>query len=173
MIFRPAEQGEFEAVMAIIEDGRAALKALGLDQWQGGSPNAAMIEADLAAGRTHVAVDEDGAVLGTAACIETGEPDYDNVLEGDWLSSGAPYLTLHRIAVAKSAARRGVASFMINTAAEQARERGLKSLRADTHEGNIPMQRTFEKCGMERCCVIRLSSELEPTRIRLGFERIF
>ena len=194
MIFRQATLDDFDAVMAIIEDGRAALAKLGIDQWQGGSPNTQMIREDIARGCTMVAVLEKqdcppdstpapGAIVGTLAFVDSGEPDYSRVTSGAWLTdspnspeeaeaagSAPTYATLHRLATSAQATRRGVASFMIRASVGLARERGLRSVRADTHEGNGPMQHTFEKCGMARCCEIELSSPTEPTKKRIGFE---
>lgn len=197
MLFRQAEPEEFDRVMRIIEDGRAALADLGIDQWQGGSPNERMVRKDMEAGCTMVAVLESqdceglpsgsplsaGLVVGTLAFIDSGEPDYSRMMSGEWIAPspnseaearesgiGVGYATLHRLAVSADAKRRGVASFMVRASMQLARERGLKSVRADTHEGNIPMQRTFESCGMTRCCEIELSNENEPTRKRIGYE---
>ncbi len=196
MIFRQAIPEDFAAVMAIIEDGRATLAKLGIDQWQGGSPNASMIRSDIAAGYTMVAVAEgdnaqrvgastfhEGEVVGTLAFVDTGEPDYDRVTCGSWLTTSpnsaevahatnqsVGYATLHRLAVSAKATRCGVASFMVRSAMTLAKTRGLASVRTDTHEGNGPMQRTFEKCGMKRCCEVELSNTLEPTKKRIGYE---
>lgn len=124
-----------------------------------------------------------GDIVGTLAFVDSGEPDYSRVTGGAWIvaspnspeeaavaSAPVSYATLHRLAVSAQAKRRGVASFMVLASMNLARDRGLRSVRADTHEGNIPMQRTFEKCGMDRCCEIELSSLTEPTRKRIGYE---
>lgn len=52
MRYRPAVPAEADAVLSLVADGRAALRALDIDQWQGGNPTAKEIEADLANGRT-------------------------------------------------------------------------------------------------------------------------
>lgn len=197
MIIRPATFDDLSAVLSIIDDGKAALAALGLDQWQGGNPSRERVEADIEAGYTRVAVDEEtGAILGTTAFCDCGEPDYDNVVDGAWLTEspngvgedagedagkGAAegagdcqnpvrYIALHRVAVAANARRRGVASFLVTSGIEEARSRGFASVRVDTHERNIPMQSTFTKCGMTRCCEIRLTNPLESNKKRIGFE---
>lgn len=202
MIFRQATDSDFDVVMEIIEDGRAALANLGIDQWQGESPNAAMIRNDMALGRTYVAVMEErdieasgidvadgaaplkaGDIVGTLAYVATGESDYSRITCGAWLTDSpnsseeaaaasipVSYTTLHRVATSARATRRGVASFMLRASMELAREQGLKSVRADTHAGNGPMQHTFEKCGMTRCCEIELSDPGEPTKERIGYE---
>ena len=196
MQFRSASAEEFEAVMAIIEDGRASLAGLGIDQWQNGSPNAQMVQADLAAGSTMVAV-ENGKPIGTLSFVTTGEPDYARPTFGSWLSdrpsegeaeadenrpsggsaeievpvdASCDYVTIHRVAVAARAAKRGVASFMMQSAIELAQSLGFRSVRVDTHEGNIPMQRMLQKNGFRYCCDIELSTPDEPTKKRLGYE---
>lgn len=207
MLFRPAAEMELSDVMGIIEDGRAALRRLDIDQWQGGNPSEDLIRADIAAGRTMVAA-QDGALLGTLAFFDTIEPDYARIIAGRWLSDeptariatpssimdrGAEtdlpgdsadgmmatttsepctYATLHRVAVAAGAARRGVGTFMIQSSITLATMMGLQSVRADTHEGNIPMQRMLEHCGLSHCCDIAITLSTEPTPRRLGYEII-
>lgn len=178
MLFRQATVEDLDAVMTIIENGRASLAAQGLDQWQGGSPTLEMVSADIAAGHTYVTVDDDGTYLGTIALIDTGDPDFGRVIEGAWLteSPNSPsegrvrYLTIHRLATAASAVRRGVATFMIERSYEMAREGGFASVRVDTHEGNLPMQGAFVKNGMQHCCDIDITNPLEPTKKRVSFE---
>ena len=204
MLFRPATAQELDGVMTIIEDGRAALARLGIDQWQGGSPNREMVLEDFAAKRTMVAVDDDGNLLGTLAFMDTVEPDYSNIIWGSWMldnltapeespsnaadahmdsgpslgespdahSDGCTYATLHRVAVARDAARKGVGTFMILRSIELATSLGLRSVRVDTHEGNIPMQRLLKRCGLHHCCDVEISLPLEQTRKRLGYEVI-
>lgn len=177
MRYRPAVPAEADAVLSLVADGRAALRALDIDPWQGGNPTAEEIEADLANGRTRVAVGDDGRLLGTLAFV-VGEPDYDRVLSGAWRvespndpARGEPrYAALHRLCVSARAKRQGVATFMVRQACEEARGLGLVAVRADTHEGNLPMQRTFEKCGMARCCTVDITNPLESTKLRLGYE---
>ena len=198
---------DFDAVVNLTIEGRAALAAQGLDQWQGGNPTPDEIRADIAAGYTMVAVvdegEEDaalfgpghvcdgdvccmtpalpaGTVVGTLAFVDTGEADYDRIMEGAWLEDltndpaqgEIQFVALHRIAVGKAAVRKGVASFMLRASEELARQRGLCSVRADTHEGNIPMQHGFEKFGMKRCCVVDITNPLEPTKKRIGYEKL-
>lgn len=179
MEFRAARPEELDEIFDIILEGKRALAAQGLDQWQGGNPTRAAIAGNIAEGFTHVAVDtETGAILGTVAICDNGEADYDLVREGAWLteSPNTPgngpvrYIVLHRLAVAAGAKRRGVATFILERSLEIARERGFASVRVDTHEGNLPMQGAFLKCGMERCCVIEITNPLEITKKRIGFE---
>lgn len=184
MIFRQAQSADLDAVMAVIEDGRSALANLGLDQWQGSEPSRKTLASDIADGCSYlVADDADETVLATVCFWDCGEPDYDRVISGAWLApspnsqkaacaSGAPitYAALHRLASSAASRRRGVASFMIRSCFSLAREKGLASVRADTHAGNVPMQRTFEKLGMTRCCEVRITNPTEATKLRIGYE---
>lgn len=204
MLFRPATPQELHAVMSIIEDGRAALAALGIDQWQGGWPNEQIIREDIENGITYVAVLEqndlicDGKaterpasahpasaaltpkrIVGTLAFCDQGDPDYDRVIAGAWLTQSpntpqpnhpVQYAAIHRLAVAACATRQGVASFMLRSACTLAQERGLVSVRVDTHAGNDPMKHILEACGLIRCCEVNLATTIEPTKNRIGYE---
>lgn len=206
MIFRRATLDDLDEVARVIEEGRAALAALGLDQWQNGSPTRDELQSNIQAQITYVAVIDEGdtvpsaakdpskpvvplepgSIVGTLAFIDTGEPNYADPEVGTWLNDSpntseeakeadrpVSFAVLHRVATSAAAVRRGVASFMLQQSAQLACERGLKSLRADTHEGNAPMQRTFEKFGMTRCCEIELRfNSNELTRKRIGYEII-
>lgn len=208
MIFRQASPDDFDDVLRVIEEGRAALASLGIDQWQNGSPSPEMIRRDIALQFTMVAVVdstpedaalfgpshicegdlcymvpalEPGTIVGTLAFADQGDPAYARIVEGAWLKDlpatvepgqRAAFAALHRFAVAKYARQRGVASFMVRESEKLARSRGLASLRADTHEGNIPMQRTLQACGMTRCCIVDLGNQLERTPLRIGYEKV-
>ena len=181
MLFRRATSEDFDDIRAITSAARAYLASQGLDQWQGGEgwPSVACIEEDIRAGYDWLAVDEEtGETLGVVAAVGTGELDYAQLTSGAWLTESAnstdegavTYLVLHRMAVAPTARRRGVASFLLQSAFAMAREQGFKSVRVDTHHGNLPMQGGFEKAGMQRCCELLITSDFEPTKERVGFE---
>ena len=180
---------DIDAIVRVGDEGRAALAALGIDQWRQGGPTRSAVTADVAAGRAHVAVPAGNlaragapgtgrSVAGIMALCPDGEPDYARVTAGAWLvaSPDTPdagqvrYLALHRVAVARDWRRRGVARFMFERAIERAREWGFSSVRVDTHPGNVPMQRTLESLGFVRCCEIDAVSITEPTKLRIGYE---
>lgn len=176
MILRPALDREIDAVYRIIEQGRARLAALGIDQWQGSRPDLALIRSDIAAGYCHVAVLGE-RFAGTIALIDDGEPNYDHLIEGSWLtgslSADPSYICVHRLAVADDALGRGVAKGMLSFAELTAREAGRESVRIDTHPGNGPMRTLLADCGYQKCGVILLDEALgELTRERLVYEKI-
>ena len=172
---RMATDDDVDDMVAVLTQGRAAIGRLGIDQWQDGYPERRRIEDDVARGVSYVAVADDGRILGCAAIDFDGEPTYD-VIDGAWLTpstSEAPtYGVIHRIAVADNARRQGVARRLIDEALRLAEARGARSLRIDTHPGNLPMQRFIESCGFTYCGVIMIDLARESTKERLAYERI-
>lgn len=161
--------------MTILADGRASLAALGIDQWQGGYPHRAVIEADVARGESYV-VEDGGRIIATAMVGFAGERDYDRIDEGAWLtscSSDRPtYGVVHRVAVAADGKNRGVATFLLARAEDLARANGSASVRIDTHPGNAPMRGLLEKAGYAQCGVIYIAHAEEGTPERIAYERL-
>lgn len=174
MQIRPTTPADLSAVMAIIEEARRTIAALGIDQWQNGSPDRATMEADIALGQGRVVV-LDGHIVGTFALIFDGEPTYGVIEQGAWSQpdrneAGAwDYLAIHRVAVSVASRGSGVSTAIIRYAEETARARGRSALRIDTHEGNVVMRRMLEKHGFVYRGVIRLENG-DP---RVAYERIF
>ena len=116
MDFRKAGEQDIDLIMGILADGRAALQALGIDQWQGGYPHRAVVEADVTRGESYVAKDGDLAVA-TMMVGFSGERIYDFITAGAWLTDSSSadqgYGVVHRVAVALAHRGRGAASFLL------------------------------------------------------------
>ncbi|MBQ3575487.1 MAG: GNAT family N-acetyltransferase [Clostridia bacterium] len=150
MIFpRAAEYRDFEAIMDIVHSAQARIALLGIDQWQDGYPEPELIQSDIETGIGCV-FEEDGKIAAYLVLLDTSEPVYDE-LDGEWISNGTPYATLHRMAIGEKWCGRGLSTQIIAHAESFARERGCASLRADTHRGNVRMRRLLEKCGFTYC----------------------
>ena len=175
MLVRVAEINEIDRIMEIISDGREALAALGIDQWQGGYPDRAAIEGDLSRGESFVAVLPDGSLAATAMISLAGEATYDSI-DGAWLtdsvSSDPGYVVVHRIATAKEHRKTGAAGAIVSEAERRAKALGKRSVRIDTHPGNLPMQSFLAKNGFARCGTILLADPNEPTRERIAYEKV-
>ena len=163
MLIRATTPVDVPAVMTIIEEARRTIAALGIDQWQNGSPNEAMILADVQAGQSRVAL-VDGEVVGTFALIENGEPVYAVIENGGWQTPDRDtagewsYLAIHRVAISVSHRGSGISTAVIRHAEESARALGRTSLRIDTHEGNVIMRRMLERHGFIPCGIIHLEN---------------
>ena len=173
MDIRATVPADIPAVMGIIEEARRTIASLGIDQWQNGSPNEAMITADVEAGQSRVVV-QDEEVVGTFAVIDNGEPAYTVIEDGAWHTPDRDaagewtYIALHRVAISLSHRGSGISTAVIEYAEETARAMGRRSLRIDTHEGNVVMRRMLEKHGFIRCGTIHLENG-DP---RVAYEKI-
>ena len=155
MRFQKATDEQFGQVMIIIRHAQAYLKEAGLDQWQNGYPNEDVILQDIQRGNSYV-LQKQGQVLGTAVLEFDGDPNYENIYGGQWLSD-EPYGAIHRIAVEKNHKGSNLASIMIREMEELCRERNVRSLRVDTHRDNQSMKRMLQKNGFHYCGVIFLA----------------
>lgn len=166
MVIRKAESANIDEIMQIILDARASIGRLGIDQWQYGYPTRDIVIEDIELGRSYVV--EDGEVLGTFALIDDGEPTYDKIYRGEWLTEGNNYVAFHRIALAGKARGTGLASKIIEFIAGYAKENGFDSIRVDTHKGNIPMRKMLEKNGFSHCGTIHLADGQH----RVAYEKV-
>ena len=173
MQIRAATPADLDAVMAIIEEARRTIAALGINQWQNGTPNRAMLTRDMAEGQGRVVM-LDGEIVGTFALIYGGEPTYTVMEGGAWLTPDRTadgdwsYIAIHRVAVSLAHRGSGISTALIDYAEEFARILGKTSLRIDTHEGNVVMRRMLEKHGF----VHRGTIHLENGDPRVAYEKM-
>ena len=173
MNIRKTRAADLTAVMGIIEEARRTIAALGINQWQNGTPNAAMIAEDIQKEQGRV-VEIDGIAVGTFALIFDGEPTYRIIEQGSWslpdrTETGEwSYLAIHRVAVSVASRGTGVSTAIIRHAEDTARSLGRTSLRIDTHEGNVVMRRMLEKHGF----VCRGVIHLENGDPRVAYEKL-
>ena len=157
---RKSELKDLSALMGIFEEARKTIRALGINQWQNGYPNPEVISEDMEKDQSYV-VTAEGRAVATFAMLTDGEPTYDVISDGAWKTGDAAhseYLAIHRVAISVACRGQGIATKIIRYAEECARSLGRKSLRIDTHEGNLPMRRMLEKHGFIHCGTILLEN---------------
>ena len=82
---RKATISDLDGIMAVIEEARGTIAALGIDQWQDGYPQREIIEADIRSGVSFCIENTDtGEILSTFAVFEDGEVLYDRIFYGAW-----------------------------------------------------------------------------------------
>ncbi len=173
MNIRVTTPADLDAVMAVIEEARGTIAALGIDQWQNGTPDRVMLTRDMAEGQGRVVV-VDGEIVGTFALLYGGEPTYDAIYDGRWLTpdrtpdGSVAYVAIHRVAVSVAKRGSGISTAMIEYAEGYARILGKTSLRIDTHKGNTVMRRMLEKHGFVSCGTIFLQNG-DP---RVAYEKV-
>lgn len=134
---------QIDIIMPLIEDGRQALKNLGINQWQDAYPAIENITEDIEKGISYLLVDGDD-YLATVAVDPFGEPVYDTLEKGHWISD-APYMTVHRMAVSAATANKGIGTKLLVALEALAKDLNFTQIRLDTHEDNLVMQRVALK----------------------------
>ena len=92
------------------------------------------------------------------------EPNY-NYIDGKWLQN-ANYITVHRIAIRNDQKGNGLAKIIMDEATKLYPK--LPSIRIDTHDDNLSMQRFLTKYGFTHCGTIYL----ENKETRRAYEKI-
>ncbi len=148
---RHATSRDLPDALAIIDQAKSFLRAQGIDQWQDGYPDEAILRADIEAQRGYFLM-ADGEIAGYLCIDFGGEPAYDHI-DGAWLSD-APYGVVHRLALLPAFRGRALSDAAFDLAAALCRARGVRSLRADTDGCNLRMQRALARSGFVRCGTI-------------------
>lgn len=143
LLFRPTLPDDLERICTIIRQAQAQMRLRGSRQWQNGYPAAAHITDDIDRGYGHVLCTHTGLVVAYGAVVFDGEPAYAEI-DGTWLDQ-APYVVLHRLAVAQEVKGQGIATEFMRRTMTLARERGTGSFRIDTNFDNRCMLRLLAK----------------------------
>ena len=169
MTIRKTTKEDLGAVMPIFAEARASIAELGIDQWQDGYPARSDIEADIENGVSWC-VELEGEIVGSFALILDGEPLYDVIEDGEWLTDSdsreAKYAAIHRITIKRAKRGSGISTAVVKFALAFAEVNGKGSVRVDTHYGNVIMRRMLEKHGFRECGRIYLANG-DP---RVGYE---
>ncbi len=166
MELRKSAIEDIDAIVKIIEQAQANFKKAGIDQWQDGYPNRGRIERDIENEESYV-LTQGSEIAATGVVSFQKEEAYTRIFEGRWLSGGG-YAVIHRVAVAQKYQGRQLSAAFLDLAECLCLERGLRSVRADTHEQNLPMQTVLKNNGFQYCGVIYLDSGAK----RLAFEKV-
>lgn len=166
MEFRRTTEKDIDGVMEIISQSQQYFKEQGIDQWQNGYPNKEVIKNDISNENSYVLL-KDNKILATTVISFDGEETYNKIYDGKWLSN-EDYAVIHRVAVDTNHKGLGLAGKIIDEAKKKCSERGIKSIKVDTHEDNESMQRLLLKNGFEYCGVIYL----EDGAKRIAFEKM-
>ena len=170
VLLRRAREADLPAILAVVEEGRRRIRALGIDQWPDGYPGESDFQADIAGRRCWVAWDAEG-VSGVMAVTVEPEAAYAAV-DGAWLQTGGPYGAIHRMAVADRTRGSGAAAALEARAEEEVRRAGGVSIRCDTHLGNTAMDRFLRKMGFSPCGVVVYPDILEGDPRRMAYEKL-
>lgn len=166
MEFRKTVEKDIPAIMDIIQQAQSYFKANGINQWQNNYPNPEVIREDMGCGYSYVLV-HDNRIVATVAISFDGEPTYDNIYEGKWLSH-LPYVVIHRMAVDNQYKGLGLSAEIMKRIEEMCKEQNVMSIKVDTHKENRSMGNALRKNGFAYCGIIHLKNGSE----RIAFEKV-
>lgn len=166
MQIRQAEQEDLEQIMEIIEDGRRYLKLQGVEQWQDGNPDIGTIQRDISNQESFLFYKE-GKCVATAMVSVEADPTYEDIEGGAWLSDEV-YCVIHRLAIDEGSRGGTTCSEIFELIEDSLLDEGISSIKIDTHQDNMPMQKVLKKRGFSYCGIIYLAG----SDSRLAFEKI-
>tara|TARA_B110000967_G_scaffold200589_1_gene236620 strand:+ start:1526 stop:2035 length:510 start_codon:yes stop_codon:yes gene_type:complete len=168
MKFLLAKKEDLSCTLRIIADAQAYLAVQHIDQWQNGYPNEKVILNDIQNSESYVVKSDDSDTIATAMFSTRVEPTYSQI-EGHWITKNdAIYGVIHRMAISEKSRGTGIAKFIFNHCEKRLKQNAIKSMRIDTHEGNLGMQALLKKLDYVFCGVIYL----ENNDKRLAYEKI-
>ena len=165
-VFRQATVADIADIMPIIIQARDRMLADGKRQWTREYPAQRDIEADIGRGCGYVLC-MCGAVVAYGAIFVGGEPAYNEITGGGWLSD-RPYVVLHRLAVAQKTQRHGVATLFMRQVEQRAVQQGVTSFRIDTNYDNDAMLHILGRQGFTYCGTVIYP----PDKVRMAFEKL-
>lgn len=150
MLIRKATMADVEACDAIYSAARGYMRESGNSgQWSGIYPCGDDVIIGINAGTSYVCEDG-GEVVATFHFSVGDDPTYRVIYGGEW-KNPLPYGVIHRIAVKYHG--KGIADFCYKECFAL-----CGNLKIDTHEKNLPMQRSLAKNGFEYCGIIHLAN---------------
>lgn len=167
MKLRKSVNEDINNIMQIIDEAKEALKEQGIDQWQNGYPNADVIRNDILNNDSYVFI-KNNEIVATSAVSFDGEKTYDKIYDGNWISNDE-FAVIHRIAISNKYKGTGIASEIIKMIEAICLDKNVHSIKVDTHEFNMPMQKLLKKNDFKYCGVIYLEDKSK----RVAFEKIF
>ena len=166
MEFRQANISDLDQIMEIIELSKKYLKETKVDQWQDGYPAKEDLRRDIESGSSYVLTNKDEIVATTVISLD-GESTYNSIFNGEWITN-EDYIVMHRVAVHDKYKGKGIFKELIKEAESLALNKGIFSIKIDTHRDNISMQRAVVKNDFQKCGIIYLEDGSE----RIAFEKV-
>lgn len=166
MEFRNAVKTDIKDIMNIIKQSQAYFKEAEINQWQNNYPNNDTISNDIDKKDCYVLLMNDN-IVATIAVSFDGEKTYECIYEGQWITNNK-YAVIHRLAVDNKHKGLGLSSQIIKNVEQLCLNKSIYSIKVDTHENNLPMQKLLYKNKFKHCGVIYL----EDGSKRIAFEKV-
>ena len=157
-VIRKATKADLPRVMEIYASAREFMRQSGNPtQWVEGYPQQVLVEQDMAAERLYV-MTEGKCIFGCFMLCAGPDATYNQIFDGQW-GCDTPYGVIHR--VAGDGSRGGIVAACVAYARQY-----YPHLRIDTHQDNLPMQRSLQRAGF----TLRGTIFLENGAPRLAYD---
>ena len=155
-IIRKASPTDMAEIMQVMDAAKIIMRQSGnMHQWGDGYPSEAVIRTDIERKGGFV-IEDDGMIVGYFAFLQSPEPTYAKIYEGEWADDVQPYHVVHPDA-------HGIFSSIMEFCFSHE-----ENIRIDTHRDNTIMQHNILKHGFTYCGIIYLLSGDE----RLAYQKI-
>jgi GNAT superfamily N-acetyltransferase len=145
-VIRKAKPADASALLQLVRDCVAAMRAAGIEQWDEVYPDAAVIDRDIAAGTLEVMCERDQI----AACM-TVDRNMDPLWKDlDWNAAGDPAAVVHRLMVQPLLQGRGLAKQFMLHAEAVARTMECRSIRLDSFLQNPAAMALYPQLSYRR-----------------------
>ena len=135
-----AQQSDAPAIWNILQAEIEVMRHAGRNQWQNGYPNPQTVASDIEKGQGRV-LWLGTEVVGYCALITSGDPCYDHIWDGDWLTSSLAtdcrYAVVHRIGIHPQHTGKGFAAAFLQMLMAEAASMGFESMRIDPNFDNF------------------------------------
>jgi ribosomal protein S18 acetylase RimI-like enzyme len=138
LVVRLAAPDDIEPVLDLLAEAGQWVRAVtGISQWPKRFPREFMIEL---VDRGVLYVAHAGRVMAATVCLQWADPTF-------WPGADDDAVYVHRLAVKRSYAGRGIGERLLDWAAEQAVEAGRAFVRVDCIKENAGLRRYYESLG--------------------------
>lgn len=165
-VFRRALPGDIPQILEIIKRAVEKMLSEGKCQWNENYPNEVHIKTDIEKEEGFV-IEINNKIEAYGAVSFDGEPFYDIIEEGEWLSNSS-YAVIHRMAADTNSQFSGLGKLFIDYVKDHALQNDIHSIRLDTNYDNEIMLHLLEKSGFTFCGKVNY-----PKGSRLAFEKLF
>lgn len=145
VIFRPADERDAEAIVALFKQAIAHMCANGIEQWDDKYPDADLLRGDIKSGEMRV-LERGGDIL--AVVVINAKQD-DEYAQGDWRCGSNPAV-IHRLCVHPTHQHQGIAAEVMRHAEQLIAEQGYDCIRLDAFTQNPYALRLYERFGYRK-----------------------
>ncbi|MBQ7938065.1 MAG: GNAT family N-acetyltransferase [Oscillospiraceae bacterium] len=167
MKVRPASKPDIPSVLGCVRRIKNEyFEANNINQWVGDYPSREIFASDVDKKALYVMYMGE-VLIGFGSFLCEAEPTYEKI-DGAWLTDGEKYLVVHRLGINPDWHGMGMGTALMGLADKICEVKKIPSIRVDTHEDNISMQKLLEKCGFTKCGTIYLENG-DP---RIAYEKV-